>query len=188
MLAAMRSMREGAGSRPKSSRGSLLATLTGRLLSFTLARPGTAALTVLFGGLGGAVAVNALWLQSARHPAPLFHQAALEPQRSAASPLRKPLNTDPVAAQGGGDAATMLPPVRPAELGRIPDANPTVAAGASKLPAAKRPAKDPLADLITPAPTPPAKPAAKAQPVDKVAVRSSNDALAALIERSTKGR
>jgi hypothetical protein len=182
-------MRGGAGSRSKSSDGSIISICGGRFLSFALARPGTVVLTLLFGGLTGAVAINALWMQSERHPAPLFHQAAFEAQRHAA-PQHKPLNIDPLAIQGG-DAAAMLPPVRPAEFGRAADLTPTPAA-ASKPLAAKHPAKDAIGDMISrgaPSPTAPAKPmAGKTQPIDKVAAPSRDDALAALIGRSTKGR
>jgi hypothetical protein len=185
MLAEMRPMRGGAGSR---SRSSIVSLCAGRLLSFALARPGTVTMALLFGGLTSAVAINALWMQSERHPAPLFHQAAFEAQRHAA-PLRKPLNIDPVATQGG-DAAAMLPPVRPAEFGRAADLAPTPAVAPKPL-AAKRPAKDPIGDIISggaPSPAALAKPiTAKAQPIDKAGAASSNDALAALIERSTKG-
>jgi hypothetical protein len=182
-------MRGGAGSSSRSSHGSIISMCVGRLLSFALARPGIVIMTLLFGGLTGAVAINALWMQSERHPAPLFHQAAIEAQRHGA-PLRKPLNIDPLATQGG-DAAAMLPPVRPAEFGRAADLGPTPAV-APKLPAARHPAKDPIADILSggaPSPAAPAKPVtAKAQPIDKAGAPSRDDALAVLIERSTKGR
>src|SRR5271169_3691637 len=103
MLTATRPM---GGPFESQSRGSFLESRTGRLLSFTLTRPGAVALTLIFGGLGSAVAVNALWLQSERHPAPFFHQATTQLRHPAASPARKPLDIDPAAA----DAAAVLPP------------------------------------------------------------------------------
>ena len=186
MLAEMRPMRGDAGSR---SRSSIVSLCAGRLLSFALARPGTVVMALLFGGLTSAVAINALWMQSERHPAPLFHQAAIEAQRRGAPP-HKPLNIDPLATQGS-DAPAMLPPVRPAEFGRAGDLGPTPAPAPKPL-AAKHPAKDPIGEIISggaPSSAAPVKPiTAKAQPIDKAGAATSNDALAALIERSTKGR
>ena len=91
MLAATRPTSRGKGPRAKG-RGQAFANGARRVGAFMLARPGTVAMTLLFGGLGAVVSANALWMQSSHHPAPLFRQAALQPQH-------------PGRAQGFGRAA-----------------------------------------------------------------------------------
>ena len=103
MLAATRPTSRGYAPRLRVRDDSFLSVATRRITAFVLARPGTVALMLLFGGLGAAVSANALWMQSEHHPAPLFHQAALQPQRPAAIPIppRKTPET-PASASGPG--------------------------------------------------------------------------------------
>jgi hypothetical protein len=197
MLATTRPMRRGPAPRFHQRDMTFLSVAGRRVGTFVLARPGTVALVLLFGTLGAAVSVNALWMQSEHHPAPLFHQAALQPQHIVPLPPKKAPETPAVAAAPAADdaaaAAAMLPPARPAGLGRAAEAP---AAAPGKPAAPKRPAKDPIADLLGgTAPVPPAsiKPAAaKAQPIDKTvrpAVSApANDAIAGLIEQTSRSR
>lgn len=119
MLAAARPIRRAPPSR-YGPEGSFLAAGAARIGSFVLAHPGSVALVLLFGCLGAAVSVNALWMQSERHPAPLFHQAALQSQRALpAAPRKAPeVQAAAVAPAAEGMAPAMLPPPRPAGLGR----------------------------------------------------------------------
>src|SRR5690242_21401637 len=84
MLATKRPVKRSSGPRSDPSGHSLLSIASRRIGSFALARPGTVALMLLFCGLGMAVSINALWMQSDRHPAPLFRQASLAPQHAVA--------------------------------------------------------------------------------------------------------
>jgi hypothetical protein len=153
---------------------------------------------LLFGALGVAVSINALWLQSDRHPAPLFHQAFLGAQRAVAVPkkLTESPETAPSAASPAGsssasqDTEAALPPSRSAVLAHGEAGAPTPA---RPLPA-KHAERDPLADLIegaAPVPSALIKPVStKPQLVEKVprAPASANDAIGGLIEQSAKGR
>jgi hypothetical protein len=152
---------------------------------------------LLFGGLGAAVSANALWMQSEHHPAPLFHQAALQPQRPAAIPI-PPRKTPEAPASASvpaadDDAPAMLPPPRPAGLGRSAEQGPV--APAKPLPG-KRPAKDPIADLLggtAPVPPAPIKPSGgKGQVIEKggrpATPAPANDAIAGLIEQTARNR
>jgi hypothetical protein len=85
----------------------------------------------------------------------------------------------------------MLPPARPAGIGKPVEASASPAAAPK--PVAGKHAKDPIGDLLgAPAPVPPApiKPgAAKGQPVEKAARPApsrQNDAIAGLIEQTTR--
>ena len=157
-----------------------------------LARPGTVSLALLFGGLAAAVSANALWMQSEHHPAPLFRQPVSQPRHPLA---RKIPETQPAPGPANAEqlGAAMLPPSRPAELGRSAEREPTPAASPGP---GKRPAKDPIADLLGgAAPVPPARikgPAVKRQTVEKrarpAAPAPANDAIAALIERTARSR
>jgi hypothetical protein len=163
--------------------------------AFALAHPGSVALTLLFGALGIAVSTNALWMQSERHPAPLFHQSALEPRHSVAATPRKipePQAVAPTSAPVVDEAAPVGgPPSRPAAPRRIFEAGSTTSA---KQATAKHSAKDPIADLLGEAPpTPPTllkSSLGKAQTADKTArpPASSNDAIAGLIEQNARNR
>ena len=93
MLAATRPTSRGKGPRARG-RGQAFANGARRVGAFMLARPGTVAMTLLFGGLGAVVSTNALWMQSSHHPAPLFRQAALQPQHPVA---RKAPDEQPAA-------------------------------------------------------------------------------------------
>ena len=187
MLAATRPTSRGPSKRAKGPSRNFAADGARRIGAFILARPGTVALTLLFGGLGLAVSANALWMQPAHHPAPLFRQAALQPQHPAA---RKPAE-EPAAASAEDGGEAVLPPSRPAALGRPAD---PVAPPPAKPAAGKRPGKDPIADLLGgPAPVPPSpiKPSLKAQPVEKAARPApahANDAIAGLIEQTARNR
>ena len=202
MLSTTRSRKNSAtGSRAQES---LTSIAFRRAAAFALARPGTVVLLFLFGGLGVVISINALWMQSDRHPAPLFHQAALAPQPSAALPKRgggEPPAAVPVGSPGGiaapatsstaaQEVDSALPPSRPTALGRIDGGSTPVVKAAI----ARHVERDPLADIISETgPMPPAsiKPsAARSQTGDKASrgPSSGNDALANLITQTAKGR
>jgi len=183
MLAATKSTGRGPAKRSRGPGGGFTGDVGRRIRAFALARPGSVALALLFGGLGIAVSANALWMQSAHHPAPLFRQAALQPPRPAAAPVSAPS----AASDEDAPAAPVLPPARPAGLGRAAEAP---VAPAPK-PAGKRPTKDPIADLLggaPPVPPAPVKAPAKGQPVEKAArpAPRGNDAIAGLIEQTAR--
>ena len=194
MLAATRPMRRSSGSR--SAQRGALSIGARRIGAFVLARPGSVALVLLFGGLAAAVSVNALWMQSERHPAPLFRRAAVQAAHSAAAARRVP---EPQATQAPAAATaapeevspTMLPPVRPAALGRSAESAPP----AVKPFLVKHPARDPIADILSGSPpVPPAPirpPSGKGQLIEKSAhpaAASTNDAIAGLIDQSAHNR
>ena len=157
---------------------------------------------LLFGGLGVVVSINALWLQSDRHPAPLFRQASLVPQHALAVQKKaaEPPELAPAAAPGASTSATSSPAPQDTEAA-IPPSRSTVLARGETAPApptkflpVKHAERDPLADLIgeaAPVPPAPIRPASpKPQALDKAphAPAPSSDAIAGLIEQSAKGR
>jgi hypothetical protein len=194
MLAATRPMRRSSGPRSSARNDSLLSTAARRVGAFALTHPGTVALALLFGGLCAAVSTNALWMQSERHPAPLFHQASLQPQHSFAVMPRKipePPAVAPASAPAADDAEAVLPPSRPSGLGRAFEPGSTAPA---KPAAGKRQVRDPIADLLgEKAPVPPApikSSLTKGQTVEKAArtPASSSDSIAGLIEQTARSR
>ena len=202
MLAAKRSTKKSAGPRSGAPGGSILSLALRRVGGFALARPGTVALMLLFGGLGVVVSINALWMQSDRHPAPLFRQATLAVQHSAVPPRK--VSDPPVSSPASGsgaptaavsspapqDAEAALPPSRPGALAHGEGSSPP----SPKPPLARHAERDPLADLIgggAPIPPMPIRAASlKAPGADKAprAPAPANDAIAGLIEQSAKGR
>jgi hypothetical protein len=195
MLAVKKATNRRQGRGPRGGGQAFVANSARRIGAFVLARPGTIALTLLFGGLGLAVSANALWMQSAHHPAPLFRQAALQPSQPPLPPARKIIEQAPAtaAAAAAEEAGTaMLPPSRLTALGRPAEQG----APAPVKPVPGKHPKDPIADLLggsAPVPPAPIKPgAAKAQTIDKSAARPapahSPDALAVLIEQTSKSR
>ncbi|MFI4994933.1 MAG: hypothetical protein ACHQAQ_04015 [Hyphomicrobiales bacterium] len=197
MLAVTRPQCRSYAQRARAKGASSLSKGARRVGAFVLAHPGSVALTLLFGGLGAAVSSNALWMQTEHHPAPLFRQAALQPQRPAAVPARKVPEAQPAApAPAGEDAgAVILPPARPPGLGRPSEqGSATLAKPAPGKHPVKDPVKDPIADLLGgPAPVPPApiKPGAgKGQTIEKAARPATpvpaNDAIAGLIEQTAR--
>ncbi len=109
----------GAGSRRRAEEPSRAR----QLLAAALQRPG-----MLVGGLAmtaaaGAIVVNALSFQSARHPAPFFAKEGGAPQREPAS-----------------QAVPPVPPTRPPSV--------TSTASLPSQPAARAAARDPIADMI----------------------------------------
>ena len=99
-----------------------------QLLSAALQRPG-----MLIGGLAmtaaaGAIVVNALSFQSARHPAPFFARESGASEREPAPPAVPP-----------------VPPTRPPSV--------TSTASLPSQPVARPPARDPIADMIRSADT-----------------------------------
>ena len=166
MLAATRPMRRaGAGRATKPARRGFGIPI-GRIAALALARPGAAALVLMFSAVGAAICVNALWLQSGHHPLPLFRPAPAAPERRAVLPA---------------------PPAAPAEIRpRTADVAPTSPKAAAPRPAPAH-EKDPIGDLIgqtVQAPIPPARPGhrrppAKPNPHARPAARS----LDSLIER-----
>ncbi|SDR52500.1 hypothetical protein SAMN05444161_5261 [Rhizobiales bacterium GAS191] len=198
MLAATRPMRRSPARSAQRNR-SALSFGARRVGAFVLAHPGSVALVLLFGGLGAAVSVNALWMQSERHPAPLFRQAALQQAHSAPAAAKRapeaqaaPVSA-PAALMPEEASPAILPPVRPAAFGRSPEAGPAPVAKAAP---PKHQAKDPIADLLGgPAPVPPApikSPGGKPQAIEKsahpAAQSPANDAIAGLIDQSAHNR
>ena len=202
MLSATRSTRNNSGMRSSAPRDSLISIALRRAGGFALARPGTVALLLLFGGLGIVVSINALWMQADHHPAPLFHQAAIAPQHNIAGSRRlaEPPAAAPAATPGAAAPAnsvmtaqepdTALPPSRPAVLVHA-DAGSPPGVRSAPLRHAER---DPLADIIGGAapvsPVPMKSAAVKLQTGEKAshASASGNDALANLIAQTAKGR
>jgi hypothetical protein len=128
-----------------------------------------------------------LWMQSERHPAPLFREAILQQHPVAPRKAPEP-QPAPSAAPGEDPGAGVLPPPRPPGLGRAAELGPPPP---PKPAGGKRPAKDPIGDLLgEPAPVPPApiKGAGKGQSIEKAtrpgAAGPSHDAIAALIGKT----
>jgi len=144
-----------------------------RALSFVLDHPRQIFAALLLTGCGGAIAWNALALQSSRHPAPLFgaREVLLAPEPPQASASRPLPPTRP-----GAPPAEDLPPAPPAEsIAQAPEAGPAVSTP-------KAPARSPIAEMIRnggqPVPaTPPAarspQPATPAPPAPAPAVRTA---------------
>jgi hypothetical protein len=133
-----------------------------RVLSFALRHPREIAVTLVLAGAGAAIAWNALALQDARHPAPLFapRSPAVPPPPPRADPLSRVIETGPAPAHAG-DQSTPLPP-RPA--GRDPVLDPAPLGG----PAARVPAILPPARPAAPAPAAVATPQAPAKMRDPI--------------------
>lgn len=194
MMAVKKPTNRGQGRGSRGGGGAFLANGARAVGSFALARPGSVALVLLFGGLGAAVSANALWMQTAHHPAPFFKQASLQ---APLPPTRKVMEQQaaagPAAALSEEASVPVLPPARPNALGK--PAEPSAAAPAKPAPG-KHP-KDPIADLLggsTPVPPAPVKASpGKVQTTDKSAAARPapahpSDALANLIEQTSKGR
>jgi hypothetical protein len=108
--------------------------LARRLIRFACRHPVEIAVTLVLSGAGGAIAWNALALQTARHPAPLFSpRATLDP--AAPMPPLRPASAPPQASE----ADALVPPVAP---------NPQTSLPTPAAPAAARPARDSIGDLI----------------------------------------
>jgi hypothetical protein len=191
MLAATRPTTTRGRAKSAQGRGRAFAADSARRIgAFVLARPGTIALVLLFGGLGVAVSANALWMQSAHHPAPLFRQATLQPQHPARKVPEDQANPPASAASAEDAGAAILPPSRPTDLGRPAEPG---AAAAAKPATGRRPTKDPIGDLLggtAPVPPAPIKPStAKGQPVEKSArpiQTHPDDAIATLIQQTAR--
>jgi hypothetical protein len=138
-----------------------------RAASFIFSHPRQILAALLLTGCGGAIAWNALALQSSRHPAPLFNTREIV-----------------LAPESESEAVQPLPPARPgaqqaAELASAPASHESVAHSAPEAAPApavatpKPPARNPIAEMIrnggqsVPAAAPPARapqPAASAAP------------------------
>jgi hypothetical protein len=157
-----------------------------RLLGLALQHPRRIAVTLVLAGCGGAIAWNALVLQTAHHPAPLFNGTAapaaiaqpMPPARPAApvSEAPSPFVAQPLAlAPTPPAAAPKLPSrsaiaelIRNGEPGAIAQPSPRAASAPAAVPAAPAPApvtaraptaRDPIAEMIRmggPVPVPPA--------------------------------
>jgi hypothetical protein len=86
-----------------------------RALSFALRHPREIAVALLLTGCGGAIVWNALVLQTARHPAPLFNQQTPAPQLARPLPPTRPAPpmSEP-AAQAPFQSTSVAPAVAPA--------------------------------------------------------------------------
>jgi hypothetical protein len=138
-----------------------------RVLSFALRHPREIAVTLLLAGAGGAIAWNALALQTARHPAPLFG-SRLDEGASGQAPA--PLRADPLSRIMDPAPATLFPsdgsaPLPPRPAGRDPVGE-TIRAGE---PAAR---SAPMPVVLPPArPVPSSAPATVATPRPPAAMR-----------------
>lgn len=202
MLAIKRSTKKGSAPRSGPPGAPLLSLALRRVGAFALARPGAVALMLLFGALGVAVSINALWMQSDRHPAPLFRQASLAPQHVVTTPKKaaEPPASAPASASSAPSSASSSPAPQEGEAALPPSRSAPLAHGetGSPMPAKPQPTKraerDPLADLIggaSPVPPAPIKVSSpKQQSAEKFlhASAPANDAIAGLIEQSAKGR
>lgn len=107
-----------------------------RLFSLATGHPREVLAALFLTGCGGFIAWNALVLQNARHPAPLFTPQA--GQRPAPEAVRPVPPTRPLAAQSEQEAVAPIQPMASV-------ANPTPAAPA---PASKLPSRGAISDMI----------------------------------------
>jgi hypothetical protein len=148
---AARSDRDFVRAGPRRQSGAATPSIARRLFGAAVQRPGLIVGGLVISAAATAIVVNALSLQSARHPAPFFAKS----ERATASARR----SEPVPA------SLPVPPTRP----------PSVDAPAAPPPAAPRsPGRDPIAELIrgsdATGSAPPARPAeARAEPQRQVA-------------------
>jgi hypothetical protein len=157
-----------------------------RAASFVFNHPRQILAALLLTGCGGAIAWNALALQSSRHPAPLFN-------------TREIVLTPEPTQETGSEAVQALPPARPGaqpaeELASVPASHESVAhsspvpAPASAVATPKAPQRSPIAEMIrnggqpVPAAAPPARaPQAAAAPVPAPARSAARDPIADMI-------
>ncbi|MDP3408949.1 hypothetical protein [Bosea sp. (in: a-proteobacteria)] len=142
------------------------ASWLGRMTKLALRRPGRAFVLLVFAGISAAILANALFLQKARHPAPMVSAPsqtppARQPERQAERRVEPPAAVAPAAAMTS-TAAAPLPPSRPVDLSQqaretvarppaaVTNVPRTAAAPApTPAPAARAAApRDPIADLI----------------------------------------
>ncbi len=134
-----------------------------RALAFVFSHPRQILAALFLTGCAGAIAWNALALQSARHPAPLFNtrEIVLAPEPAAETDEAQPLPPARPEAQPQGEQASMTAhseaPAHP---------SPAPATGAAPVAAVpKAPARSPIAEMIrnggqpAPAPVQPGRPA-----------------------------
>ena len=143
-----------------------------RMLSLALRHPRQVLTTVLLAGCGGTIAWNALVLQTAHHPAPLFNQREAAPVQPAAQPLPPMRPADPLFDAHAQAPASSSSPIQTSPA-NVPPPVATAPAAAPKLPS-----RGAIADLIRnggEAPQPPARaapgPAVVTTPTKPSAVR-----------------
>ena len=134
-----------------------------RALAFVFSHPRQILAALFLTGCGGAIAWNALALQSSRHPAPLFNtrDIVLAPEPAAATDEAQPLPPARPEAQPQGEQASMTAhPEAPAHPSPAPATGVAPVAAVSKAPS-----RSPIAEMIrnggqpAPAPVQPARPA-----------------------------
>jgi len=201
MLATKKSTKKGSAPRSGPPGASLLSAALRRVGAFALARPGTVALMLLFTALGAAVSANALWMQSDRHPAPLFRQASFAPQHAALTKKAAETASSAPASASSAPSPAIAPPAPQDGDAALPpphSAPPARAEAGSPTPAKPQPAKhaerDPLADLIGGAAGSPPSAVKASSPKQQTSEKPPhpsaqvNDAIAGLIEQSAKPR
>ncbi len=131
---------------PQRGRGRPAPSLSVRVAAALAANPASVVGTLLVAGAGLAIGLNALALQTARHPAPLFQdkgralaEAPPQPARRVEAPVPAP------AARAEPPVPAPLPPARPATAYNAPPAAPPVPAAP---PARAVTARDPIGDLL----------------------------------------
>lgn len=125
--------------RPRRRRGAapgrfkaFIRVLAQALLMPLLQRPGRSLAVIVFAAVTAAILVNALMMQSRRHPSPMFKPVARE---KVAPPVTRSADAKPQAQRD----AVVLPPSRPLERAVQGDARPVQG---------QRPAADLIADMI----------------------------------------
>lgn len=125
-------------------------------------RPGRALVMLVFGGVAGAILVNAMMFQKTRHPAPIIAAPTQTPQaRTTERRAETPAAVQPAQMPAALPASAPVPPTRPNDLAHAArDAQPrppaavtaiprsAAAVPAPAAPAPKVAARDPIADLI----------------------------------------
>ncbi|MBA1158084.1 peptidoglycan-binding domain-containing protein [Microvirga mediterraneensis] len=156
-----------------------------RAILFVFSHPRQILAALFLTGCGGAIAWNALALQSSRHPAPLFNtrEIVLAPEPKAEGEARQPLPPARPGAQSVEEVASAPPPHEAAAHATLEAAAPSVATP-------KTPARSPIAEMIrnggqpvpaaVPAPRPPLTSAA-ALPASPPARSASRDPIADMI-------
>lgn len=147
-----------------------------KVASFVVSHPRQILAALFLTGCGGAIAWNALALQSSRHPAPLFNTREIvlapEPEDQTSSEAFQPLPPARPGAQPAAEPASAVSHEALAHAGTETAPAPVVATP-------KAPSRNPIADMIRnggqPAPVaaPPARPPQAAAPAAPAPVRSA---------------